>query len=154
MKKMIFFLLFSCNYLIGQQSINSSGGNGIGIGGSFSCSLGQTDYVAVTGTNGKVSQGVQQPFEFFVLDVNQLPEISLEWRIYPNPTTDIVFIKNDNDDVIINYQLIDVTGKLIATSTNKKQSNEINLTSLEKGNYILVIQTKSNLTKTFKIIKK
>lgn len=154
MKKMVFFLLFNCNYLIGQQSINSSGGNGTGTGGSFSYSLGQTDYVAATGTNGKVSQGVQQPFEIFLLGANQLPEISSEWRIYPNPTTDIVSIKNDNDDVIVNYQLFDVTGKLIATSTDKVQSNEINMTSLAKGNYILVIQTNNNSTKTFKIIKK
>ena len=152
MKNIIIFLLFSSNYLIAQQCVNSSGGNGTGAGGSFSFSVGQIDYVSATGINGSITQGVQQALEIFVLDTDEVPEISLELSIYPNPTTDVLFIKNSNLE--FNYQLFDVTGKLIATSSKMKQINQIDMSSLGIGTYMLIILVNNNLTKSFKIIKK
>lgn len=154
MKKIILFLLFSSNYLFAQQSVNSSGGNGFGGGGSLSFSLGQIDYVHANGSNGSVSQGVQQPFEFFVLGTNEIPEITLELSIYPNPTVDILYIKNKNIALEFIYQLFDVTGKLIASSTKMVQQDQIDVSSFQSGTYILNIKTNNNASKSYKIIKK
>ncbi len=44
-----------------QQSVNTSGANGSGSGGSVSLSIGQVVYNFTTGTTGQVNQGVQQP---------------------------------------------------------------------------------------------
>ena len=154
MKKIILFLLFSSNYLFAQQSVNSSGGNGFGGGGSLSFSLGQIDYVYANGSNGSVSQGVQQPFEIFMLGTNEIPEITLELSIYPNPTIDILYIKNKNVALEFIYQLFDVTGKLIASSTKMVQQDQIDVSSFQSGTYILNIKTNNNASKSYKIIKK
>lgn len=154
MKKIILFLLFSSNYLFAQQSVNSSGGNGFGGGGSLSFSLGQIDYVYANGSNGSVSQGVQQPFEIFMLGTNEIPEITLELSIYPNPTVDILYIKNKNVALEFIYQLFDVTGKLIASSTKMVQQDQIDVSSFQSGTYILNIKTNNNASKSYKIIKK
>lgn len=154
MKKIILFLLFSSNYLFAQQSVNSSGGNGSGTGGSLSFSLGQIDYVYANGSNGSVSQGVQQPFEIFMLGTNEIPEITLELSIYPNPTIDILYIKNKNVALEFIYQLFDVTGKLIASSTKMMRQDQIDVSSFQSGTYILNIKTNNNASKSYKIIKK
>lgn len=154
MKKIILFLLFSSNYLFAQQSVNSSGGNGSGTGGSLSFSLGQIDYVYANGSNGSVSQGVQQPFEIFMLGTNEIPEITLELSIYPNPTVDILYIKNKNVALEFIYQLFDVTGKLIASSTKMMRQDQIDVSSFQSGTYILNIKTNNNASKSYKIIKK
>ena len=154
MNKYLLFLLLGFSYTYAQQSVNSSGGEGTGTGGNFSFSVGQLDYVSATGSNGSVSQGVQQPFEIFVLGTDEIPEISLELSIYPNPTTDVLFVKNENSDIKFNYQLFDIAGKTMASSPKMVQVDQIDMTSLVSGTYLLHIQTNNNLTKSFKIIKK
>lgn len=154
MKTIVLFLLFSIHCLNAQQSVNASGGKGTGTGGSFSFSIGQIDYVAAVGTNGSVSEGVQQPFEIFVLGTDEIPDIKLALSVYPNPTTDLLFIKNEDSNLEFNYQLFDVTGKLLSSSAKMEQVNQIDMALFKTGTYILLIQTESNVTKSFKIIKK
>ena len=63
----IFFLL--CIPTIGhaQQTTISSGGDAAGIGGKVTYSVGQVAWNILTGTNGSVIQGVQQPYEISVI---------------------------------------------------------------------------------------
>ena len=58
-----------------QESINTTGGNATGDGGSASYSIGQMVYTTTTGDDGSVAQGVQQAFEIYVLGVEDLEEI-------------------------------------------------------------------------------
>jgi putative copper export protein len=46
-----------------QENINTTGGDATGIEGSASYSIRQIVYQTHTGTNGSVSEGVQQAFE-------------------------------------------------------------------------------------------
>ena len=57
------FLLLGLGGLHAQESVNSSGGEATGTGGTASYSVGQVVYTTATGTNGSVAQGVQQPYE-------------------------------------------------------------------------------------------
>lgn len=50
-----------------QTSVNVTGGNASGSGGSASYSVGQFVYQTHTGTSGSVSEGVQQPYEISVV---------------------------------------------------------------------------------------
>ncbi|MGC8754863.1 MAG: hypothetical protein ACP5QJ_07625, partial [Thermosulfidibacteraceae bacterium] len=50
-----------------QESVNATGGNASGNGGTVAYSVGQVVYTTNTGTNGSVAQGVQQPFEISVV---------------------------------------------------------------------------------------
>ncbi|MDN3691999.1 BspA family leucine-rich repeat surface protein [Chryseobacterium tructae] len=68
--------------------------------------------------------------------------------IYPNPATDIIYIKNTTAD---HYTILDLTGRVVlkGSMTNEK----INIQTLAPGNYLLQLHLKEN-TQNFKLIKK
>jgi hypothetical protein len=61
------FLLIGLGGLSAQESVNGSGGDATGTGGTSSYSIGQVVYTTATGTNGSVAQGVQQLMKFPLL---------------------------------------------------------------------------------------
>jgi hypothetical protein len=63
--------------------------------------------------------------------------IESTYLVYPNPTQDLVFISNLNEDSKI--YLIDLTGKIIFEGFYNL--NGISLSNISKGTYILKIQT-------------
>ncbi|PQA98037.1 hypothetical protein B0A70_00160 [Chryseobacterium piscicola] len=68
--------------------------------------------------------------------------------IYPNPASDYVYIKNLKGRA--NYKFFDNSGRLILQNSSDK--NKINIRTLTKGNYFLLVETK-DMVKTFKILK-
>ena len=50
-----------------QESVNSTGGNATGSGGTVAYSVGQVVYTANTGSSGNVEQGVQHAYEILVV---------------------------------------------------------------------------------------
>lgn len=60
--------------------------------------------------------------------------------IYPNPTTDII-----NFSEVVSGQILDVTGKTVATFLNKKQ---VSVTDLKAGIFFVTIENK-----TYRLIK-
>ena len=155
MKTKQLFFLFSFLFFLkanAQQSLNVAGGDATGSNGKISYSIGQIDYVSATGSNGSVSQGVQQPFEIFALSTDEIPEISVEFIIYPNPTTDLLFIKNKNFE--FSYQMFDDLGRLLLQNNQLTSDAQLDLSFLSTGNYFLKIETIEKKSKTYKIIKK
>jgi Secretion system C-terminal sorting domain len=154
--KTILLLLFSTTGLFAQQSANASGGDASGSGGTSSFSLGQIVYTTQTGSNGSVSQGVQQPYEIStVLATTQAFGINLQMLVYPNPTTDIAILKIDNYDLEkLSFDLFDINGKLIETRKNIQTVNTIDLSDKASAIYFLKILDVAKEIKTFKIIKK
>lgn len=83
-----------------------------------------------------------------ILSTNDL-QSGNEIFIYPNPTSDFVYIENLKNKYT--YQILDASGRIV--KQNEPKSNIIDIQNLSKGNYILQIRTKDNLS-TFKLIKK
>ncbi|OEK09885.1 hypothetical protein A8C32_10270 [Flavivirga aquatica] len=82
-----------------------------------------------------------------VSDIN----LGLDITISPNPTTDFVNIKGENDSKF-NVKILDLSGKLIL---NEKQINKINISHLANGIYILKTSLKDTSKELVKkIIKK
>ncbi len=72
-----------------QTSVNATGTNASGSGGTVSYSVGQVVYTTNTGASGSVAQGVQQPFEIsIVTGIEEAKGINLSVSAYPNPTTE------------------------------------------------------------------
>jgi len=69
--------------------------------------------------------------------------------VYPNPFTDILNISDIKN--VANISVMDMSGRLVKTSI---PSAELNLSSLNQGNYLLVIAMKDGNRKTVKVIKK
>ncbi len=70
-----------------------------------------------------------------------------EVNVYPNPFIDKINLMSDEKE--IDWNVIDVTGRTIFTFTSNSNNNEIDLSSLVKGIYIL----KSTEYRPVKIIK-
>ncbi len=79
---------------------------------------------------------------------NTLDLLILE--LYPNPTSDYVKISNTNNALILSLHVYDLRGNLILKEKNSFE--EINLTSLTQGIYLVKIKTKKG-SFTHKLLK-
>lgn len=148
-----FFLIFTAS-AFAQNSVNASGGNTSSSSGNISFSIGQVFSETISNGTNSVSQGVHQPFEISTLGVDHNPNISLEMRIYPNPTTSTVFLKTGKQALQnADYQIFDVSGKLISKGKLLQTETAIDLSKNASGTYILIVSDSSQKLKTLKIIK-
>jgi hypothetical protein len=138
-----------------QATIPASGGNATGSGGSASYTVGQLVYTTNTGSNGTVSQGVQQPYEISVITAIPNTEgIDLECTVYPNPTRGIVklFVSTKDFDNL-KYQLYDLNGLRLLEKKVNSEETEILMDNLKPSTYFLKLLIGNKEIKTFKIIK-
>lgn len=151
----IALISYSIVPLQGQESIATSAGNVVGSGGSVSYTVGQVAFSAFSGTDGSLIQGVQQPYEIYVITaVENTEEITLDCVVYPNPTRNIIKLAIESPDFDnMYYRLYDIKGRLIQEMKVEGEETEISMYNLVPSIYILkVIKNKKEL-KTFKIIK-
>ena len=140
-----------------QKSINAGGSNVTTDFGSISYSIGQVFYTNLKNDYGTIIQGVQQPYEIFSLGKDEFPQITLNLSIYPNPTTSLVYLKINADNLYgygCKYQLYDITGKLLLVESITDRESEIKMEHLPSNCYFLSVLQDYKIIKTFKIIKK
>lgn len=138
-----------------QESVNTTGGNASGSGGSASYSVGQVVYTTHTGTNGSVAQGVQQPFEIsLVTGLEEAKGINLSVFAYPNPTTDYLTLSIDAFDFSsLSYQLYDMHGKLLQSEKITGNQTSIIINNLVSATYFIKVIRGNKEIKIYKIIK-
>ena len=139
-----------------QESINSTGGNASGGGGTVSYSIGQVVYTTNTSVAyGSVAQGVQQPFEISVITaIEQAQDITLVCSVYPNPASDFLTLKVENyDNKSLSYKLFDANGKLLESKIVTGNKTIISMANLLPSLYFLKVIDNQKEIKTFKIIK-
>ncbi|MDD4673844.1 MAG: T9SS type A sorting domain-containing protein [Bacteroidales bacterium] len=138
-----------------QESINATGGNASGSGGSASYSVGQMVYTTNTGTNGSVAQGVQQPFEISaVTGIEEAKSIQLSVSAYPNPATYYLTLEvRDFRLSNLTYQLYDMQGKLLQSERITGNQTSIVMSNLVPAIYFVKVIEGNKEIKTFKIIK-
>lgn len=155
-----FFILFitmiSITSSYSQESIVIAGGNATGTGGSSSYSIGQVAYTTLPGSDGSISQGVQQPYEINTLGNDEFTGINLLMTAYPNPTVDVLNLVVVNDELDnLSYNLYDMTGKIISKNSKITTSEtSVSMHELNQGIYFLAVNKNNKTIKTFKIIKK
>lgn len=148
-----FFLIFSA-HSFAQQSLNASGGNTSSSSVNISFSVGQVFSKSISNASNSISEGVHQPFEISTLGVDNNTAISLEMKIYPNPTTSKVFLKNEDTSLKnLDYQIFDASGRLISKGKVLGTETPIDLSKNSAGTYLLIVSDSSKKLKTFKIIK-
>lgn len=152
------FLIGAClalSQVNAQESVLSSGGNSSGSSGNVSYSVGQIFYKTVNGTTAYLSQGVEQPFEIqTVLGLDNF-NVSLELSVYPNPTTDIIYLKvKESSFELLQYQMFDMNGRLIENNKIQDNLTIVQMDKYPEAIYLLKVLDKGEEVKTFKIIKK
>ena len=138
-----------------QEVISASGGNAEGTGGSVSYSAGQLFFMTHSGTDGSVSEGVQQPFEISVVtSVVEAEGIDLVVSAFPNPVTDHLMLRVDRYDFeSLHYQLFDVNGRMVKTGMITSPETLIDMTGFARATYLLRLLDEDKEIKTFRIIK-
>lgn len=150
---LLLFLLSSIS-LYSQQTIASSGGNAYGSGGNVSYTIGQSDFIYQIGSNGSINQGVQQPYEFFTVGMDEHPNIGLACKVFPNPTVNYVtLLVEDINLEKLEIKLFDMSGKLLYQQSITDKETHINMDYLTTANYLLHVIQDQKQIKTFKIIK-
>ena len=138
-----------------QESINTTGGNASGSGGSASYTVGQVVCTTNTGTSGLVAQGVQQPYEIFIVTaIEEANGINLSVLAYPNPTTDYLTLEVKDFEVSnLRFQLYDMSGKLLQSEKITGNQTNIVMSNLVPATYFVKVVQGNKEVKTFKIIK-
>jgi hypothetical protein len=85
-----------------------------------------------------------------------LEDVAFEaFSMYPNPSSDIVFITNTGSTEVFNYEVLDMNGRLILKANdaiNGSTTTELNLSKVEIGVYLIrVFNDKAE--KTFRVVK-
>lgn len=81
--------------------------------------------------------------------------VSSPISVYPNPTTDMVLLKLNMDNIEnCDYYLYDLQGRQIRNGKIKSKQTEVSFTPYESGLYILRIVRENILVQEFKIIKR
>lgn len=154
----IVLLLFAIGLTgaLAQQSINASGGNATGSGGSVSYSVGQVVYRNHTGPNGSIVEGMQLPYEISVVTgIEAANGINLYVSVYPNPTADYLTLEVINFELNnLHYLLYNIQGKLLQTARITDTQTSISFSNLVTGTYFLKVMGNINDVITFKILKK
>lgn len=138
-----------------QQAVPASGGNASGSGGTASYTIGQVAYTNNSGSGGTVTQGVQQPYEIFVLTSKDLKGIEIVCTAYPSPVTNYLTLNIEGGDLIKYFvTLYDMTGKILLNKQTEGSLTALYMENLVPAPYILkVADLHGKEIKTFKIIK-
>lgn len=156
MKKLLLFVALCCSIgkIHAQNGTVVSGGDASGSGGKVSFTVGQTNYITETGSNGVVTQGMQQPYEIMIISGLDKTSINMTASVYPNPTEGYIILNIDNEDVRnLNYTLFDVAGNTIRQKKVYSKQTQIPLSDLAEGVYFIKVLRGESEMKTFKIIK-
>jgi Secretion system C-terminal sorting domain len=146
---------FGLTGLQAQESVNATGGNVSGSGGSASYSVGQLVYQTHNGANGSVAEGVQQAYEIsMVIGIEEAKGIRLSITVYPNPTTDYLTLSIEEIDISnLSYQLYDVNGRLLQNEKITDSQIRIDMSNFEPAIYFVRVISENKSIKEFKIIK-
>lgn len=139
-----------------QNATATIGGEAYGNNGVVSYSIGQTVYTSQIGTNGSVSQGVQQAFEISqVLGLEEASGINLLMSVYPNPVADNLTLQVENYPLEqLTYSFYDSNGRILEEKAVLSIQTNINVNGLPSSIYFLKVKSKNREIKNFKIIKK
>lgn len=154
-KRLITFCFCACTLLglRAQSNIVASGGDAFGPGGLIAYSYGQIDFTTKTEAAGVMTEGVQQPFEITITSATYENWIELNAAVFPNPTANFVELRILGDYQSLNYELIDIGGKVITKSNIKNDAEKIDMQMLPSGVYFLKVNNTNKMVKTFRLIK-
>lgn len=137
-----------------QESVNASGGDGSGSGGSVAYSIGQIVYTTVADSSGSIAQGVQHTYEIYTVGIKETVwNISL--KAFPNPTSENLTLQiSEYNNEKLSYHIYDIQGKQLNSGQIVSQQTHISMNSLPSATYFINVVTQDNRkVQSFKIIK-
>lgn len=148
-----FFFQFLILSAFSQQSLNSSGGEAVGLS-NVSYSVGQVFFNYNTDTNTNYTEGVQQPFEISEI-ISNTDHINSDLIIsfFPNPVYEKLNINIDNYTENLSFELLDVLGQRLKNDLIRQNHTIIDFDGLNSNIYFLNVLSDDKIVKTIKISK-
>ncbi|TVQ91186.1 MAG: T9SS C-terminal target domain-containing protein [Bacteroidetes bacterium] len=142
-----------------QENTVTAGGNATGSGGSVSFSVGQVFYQTHEGSGGSVAEGLQQPYEIYVVtSVDDMMDITLSMKAFPNPVVDrLQLVVDEQVDFSLagyHFRLLDSQGRTLQSDRIINRHTEIDMSQLPPAVYFLRVMDSRRELKTFKVIKR
>ena len=142
-----------------QSAIVPVGGDAQSSSGSVSYTVGQIAVTTVSDNAGSISvaEGVQQPYEIQTVGVNNYPQITLNAKVFPNPTENFIQLELNGYEIPgsgLNAYLYDGNGKLLQTVTVTGDLTTLQIGHYATGSYLLELKSGSRSLKTFKVVRK
>ena len=142
-----------------QHSMNTIGGNVSNTTGSVSYSIGQIVYCHYSNHDCHVSEGVQQPYEIYVITSIHMPDDDdLSISVFPNPAGDhlILSVSGKDDHNLTDYQyvLMDMYGRTLKSGIVIKENTLIDMSDKKPGVYFLQLRTSKQAIGLLKVIKR
>lgn len=149
--------LLCVSFAQAQHSVNASGGDASGSGGTIAYSIGQVFYTTNRSNAGIVSQGVQHAYEIYSFGSKD-PQIDVSLKAFPNPTTGILTleVKGMGPSKLpnLNYQVYDIQGRILRRGGIEEQRTQIDFSSFSSATYFIYVTNQNNRKiRSFKIIK-
>lgn len=136
-----------------QESVNATGNDISGSGGTVAYSIGQVVYTMNSSTSGTVSQGVQHAYEIFTVGFPSI-ESNILFSVFPNPTAENLILHiGDFKSEELTYQLLDMQGKTINSGIITSNQTEVEMIDLPSSTYFIKVVQDNKQVQTFKIIK-
>ena len=149
------FLSFSSHAqpTISKQVIGPAGATYENDTNKLSYTAGEVLVGAMTSEDGSIQlgNGYYPSLDLSTLNT-QSPELKLQVKVYPNPTTEAIFITHPTEQ-FFEVRITDVSGKQILQTPHQRQQT-LSVQSLTSGTYFVTVTTRdSKQTNTYKIIK-
>ena len=138
---------------ISKQVIGPGGGVFDTGTNKLSYTTGEVVVGAMTSEDGSIQlgNGYYPSLDLSTLNT-QSPELKLQVKVYPNPTTEAIFITHPTEQ-FFEVRITDVSGKQILQTPHQRQQT-LSVQSLTSGTYFVTVTTRdSKQTNTYKIIK-
>jgi hypothetical protein len=153
MKKGFFLIsILAATQLAAQSAVIASGGDAVSSSGSVSFSIGQISNAQATASTGSLSEGVQQPFEFFEVTVNEvLREIGIS--LFPNPALTDVMLELPTFQEGIVARFCSSNGSLIEEVNIKSKTTSVNVRNWAASTYYIQLSDAAGHTSSYKMVK-
>jgi len=131
--------------VIAPEIISSSGGSFSNSNGSLSWTVGEPITETESTGNYYLTQGFQQPSIVVVSVVSNTSSAPTQSSVsvYPNPVLSSIYVQRDGN-VQLQIQLMDMNGKLILNKMLAQSENQLDLSVLANGMYLLKVYDAQN----------
>ncbi|PLX06333.1 MAG: hypothetical protein C0596_17845 [Marinilabiliales bacterium] len=138
---------------ISKSSVNSAGTEYTNENLSINWTLGQTAISTISSDNAIITQGFQQnTYSFTDITSDITSEVNIS--MYPNPTSDLVYIDINNEDFTHGIiEITDITGRLIDKKEISGSKTQLSLNQYSSEIFLISIKQENRIMRTFKIIK-
>ena len=151
----LFAFTFGFFSLNAQQAVVTTGGDIQSSEGSVAYSVGQVFYQSVSSPSGSVLEGVQQPFEIFIITSVTESDPLTELRLFPNPASDYLILETgDHLDPSVRMAVFNSMGQMIRTANVEREQTKVYVGDLMAGSYYVALFQDGRKLQTFKVIKK